>query len=86
MAVLNYRTGPWSPDENRPFPRRRGESRRNQRRSARRMAKRAEARLAAIEIRENASETEAWNPRAVAVATRLVQSTTTSTVLTGGRV
>lgn len=85
MAVLNYRTGPWYHDENRPFPRRRGESRRNHRRSARRMAKRAEARLAATEIRENACEAGEWNPRAVIVTTRLVQSTTTSTVQTGNR-
>ncbi|GKQ34742.1 hypothetical protein ACFVOR_34775 [Streptomyces sp. NPDC057837] len=58
MAVLNYRTGPWFHDETRPFPRRRGENRRNQRRNARRMAKRAEERLAAAEIREDRTEIE----------------------------
>lgn len=58
MAVLNYRTGPWFHDENRPFPRRRGQNRRNLRRVARRMAKRAEERLAAAEIREDRTEAE----------------------------
>ncbi|MGW1615665.1 hypothetical protein ACWCQZ_40700 [Streptomyces sp. NPDC002285] len=58
MAVLNYRTGPWHHDENRPFPRRRGENRRNQRRSGRRMAKRAEERLAAAAICEDRTEAE----------------------------
>ncbi|MFJ6437870.1 hypothetical protein [Streptomyces sp. NPDC091416] len=58
MAVLNYRTGPWFHDENRPFSRRRGETRRNHRCSARRMAKRADERLAAAEIRESRAENE----------------------------
>lgn len=50
MAVLNYKTGPWFPDEDRPARGQRSILRRRRRRMARRKAKRAEERLAKKEM------------------------------------